>query len=131
MEKWDIYICAVTETVKKYLQDSYALADRVIQSEWIFFQPMKKDMGQAFAGLEKVMRGIYLPRLFFVISKTLPPVVVDLSTLSVNKFGLVLNNPMPSENDRYNSLIRASCNMIGAVTYKRVFSTADHIRVVK
>ena len=42
-----------------------------------------------------------------------------------------LQNPAILANEKYNSLIRASCEMIGAATGKQIFPTADHIQAVK
>ena len=69
----------------------------MIQLEWIFLQRVMKDKGQAFVGLGKVLRETFLSRLLFGISKTSPPVVGSLSTLPVNKYELVIQNPMTSE----------------------------------
>ena len=60
----------------------------------------------------------FLPSLFFGKSKTLPPIVGTLSTLSVKKSGMVLHNPVTSAKEKYNSSLRALCKLIGAVTGK-------------
>ena len=51
--------------------------------------------------------------------------------MQVKKDGLVLQNPVTSENDKYNTLLRASNGMVGAVNKERDFSTVYHIREVK
>ena len=72
-----------------------------------------------------------MPRLLFGNFKTLPPVVGALITFPVNKYGLVLNNPVISARDNCTSLLLASCKLICAVIVKWGFSTADHVRAVK
>ena len=49
----------------------------------------------------------------------------------VNIYGMGLQNPVISVEEKYTSLLRASFDIIGAVTVKRGFSTTDHILVVK
>ena len=49
----------------------------------------------------------------------------------VNKSGLGLQNPVTSAADKCTSLLCSNSKMIGAVTGKMDFSTADHIKVVK
>ena len=83
MDKWKRDIHALRETADKYPPGSYALADHAVQSEWIFLQRVIKDTGQAFVELENFLRETFLPRLFFGISKTLPPVVGYISTFPV------------------------------------------------
>ena len=51
--------------------------------------------------------------------------------LLLNKSRLGLYNPMTSEKYKYTSSLRTICEMIGAVTGEREFSTADYIREVK
>ena len=49
----------------------------------------------------------------------------------VNKYGMGLHNPMTSAKYNYTSSLPWSYELIGAVTGKGAFSTADHIREVK
>ena len=72
-----------------------------------------------------------MPLLFFGRLKTLPPVVGGLIKFPVNKLGLGLQNPVTSSENKYTSLLHESCDLIDAVTGKRDFSTADHIRDFK
>ena len=72
-----------------------------------------------------------LPHIFFEKSKTLPPVVGTISTLTVKKASLGLQNPVTSAADKYTSSICASYNMIGTVTDEMYFSTADQLLEVK
>ena len=65
-----------------------------IQSEWIFPQRVEKNMGEAFAGVERMILKTFFPRLFFVKSKTLIPIVGTLSTMPVKKSSLRLLNPV-------------------------------------
>ena len=46
---------AVTEKSGKYTQESYSAVVHAIQLEWIFLQCMTKDMGYAFAEVEKII----------------------------------------------------------------------------
>ena len=86
----------VTETAGKYLHNIYAAVIHEIQTDRIFLQRVIKDTGKAFSGVEKVLQGFVLPHLIFGKSKTLPLVVVTLSTLPVNKAGLGPQNPVKS-----------------------------------
>ena len=96
MDKWEKNICAVTKTAWKYLQESYAAVVRDIQSERIFLQRVMKDMGQAFAVMEKILWETFLLRLFFGKPKTFPAIVGTLSTFPVKKTRLGINKPVTS-----------------------------------
>ena len=87
---------------------------------------MTKDRGHAFAGVEKLLQETFLPRLFFVKSKSLPPIVVTLSIIPVNKYVLGLQEPVSSSNKKYLSLLCASSELIGAVTRASECSTSNH-----
>ena len=87
----------------KYPQDSYAAVVRVIQSEWIFLQHFTWDTGDLFVGVKKMIRETFLLSLFFGKTKTLSPVVGDLSTTPVKKSGLGLTNTVTSAQDKYTS----------------------------
>ena len=52
-KKWERDIHVIRKMIDKYPQESYTVVDRVIQSEWIFLQRVKKDTVQAFTGKEK------------------------------------------------------------------------------
>ena len=69
-------------------------------------------MGDTFAGVEKMIWETCLPRLFFVKTKSLSPIVLTLSTMLANKFGLGLLNPVTSVKKKYLSLQRASTELI-------------------
>ena len=92
---------------------------------------MKKYTGQAFIGVEKVLRETFLPRLLFGKQKTLPPIVGDLSTFPVKKYGLFLQNPVTPAAEKYTGSLHVSYKLIGAVMDERDFSTADHLWAVK
>ena len=72
-----------------------------MQSEWIFIQRVTWDTGGEFAGVEKMTWDIFLPRLFFGNTKSLPPIIGALSTIMVKKYGLVLMNPVTSSKEQY------------------------------
>ena len=72
--------------------------------------------------------GPILPCLFFGKPKTLPPIVVTLTTLSVKKDGLSLQNLETSAVEKYKSSIHASYELIFAVvTGKTDFPTNDNL----
>ena len=74
--------------------ENYAAVVPGIQSEWIFLQCATKNMGDAFAGVENMIRETFLPYLFLRKPKSLSPIVGTQSTMPVNKSGLGLLNPM-------------------------------------
>ena len=69
---------------------------RAIQLEWIFLQRVTKNIGDIFAGVEKMIQETFLPRLFIGKKKNLSPIVGALSTMQVKKYGLGLLNPVTS-----------------------------------
>ena len=130
MEKWDRHICALSKTMDKYHQESYAVADCEFQSKLIFLQRTMKETGQAFTGLKKFLRETFLSRFFFGHPPP-PPIVGALSTLTVKKSGMGLQNPVMSAKDKYTISLCAIDELIGEVKGEMVFSTADHIWEVK
>ena len=93
-------------------------------------QCVTKDTGQAFAGLGKASRETFLTCILFEKPTTLPSIVRDLSMFPVKKSGLDPQITLKSAKDKYNSLLREICELVGAVKVKRVFPTADHISVI-
>ena len=83
-------IRALSKMAHNYPQQSYAAVACVVQSKWIFLQRVKKDTGQVFMVLERVLRETFLNRLLFGKSKTFPPMVGFLSKFPVNKLGMGL-----------------------------------------
>ena len=79
-----------------------------IQLECIFLQRVKKDTGQAFMGVVKVMQETFLPCVFFGRLPPPPPILGALSMLAVNKAGPGLKNPVTSEVEKYASSLRAN-----------------------
>ena len=88
-------------------------------------------MGYAFAVVEKLLQETFLPRLFLVKYKSLPPIVVTLSTMEIKKSGIGLQYPITSVNEKYLSLMCANKNLIGAVTGERAISTTDHLMALR
>ena len=86
----------ISKTAGKYPQYTYATVVRAIQSEWIFLQRITWDIGDSFAGVEKMICKTFLTRLFFGKTKTLSTVGRDLSTMQVKKSGLGLLNLVTS-----------------------------------
>ena len=74
-----------------------------------FLQRVIRDIEKLFAGVGKVLREIFFPRILFVKSKNLPPIVGDLSTSLVNKYGIVPQNHVKSPADKYKSLLQSTC----------------------
>ena len=71
-------------------------------------------MGQVFVGLENISGKLFaLPFIWKI--KTLPKIVGDLSTFPLKKSGLGLQNTVTLEKEKYNSLLRARCELVGAV----------------
>ena len=71
-----------------------------IQSEWIFLQRVTWDTGDVFAGVEKMIQEIFLPRLFFGNTKTLSHTVGALSTTPVKNYGLGILNKVKSAQEK-------------------------------
>ena len=90
----------ISETVGKYPQESYAAVVRTIQSEWIFLQRVTWDTGDAFGGVEKMIRENILPCLLFGKTKILSPIVGALSMMPVKKSVLGPLNPVTSAQDK-------------------------------
>ena len=61
---WDKNIGTIIKTAGKYPQESYAAVARAIQAECIFLKLVIWDTGGVFAGVEKMIRETFLPRLF-------------------------------------------------------------------
>ena len=91
------------------------------------FATHEKNIGYVFAVVEKLLRETFLPHLFFRKYKSLPPIVGTLSTILVNKFGLDLQKPVTSSDERYQSLQRARTELIRSVTRESDFPTADYL----
>ena len=94
---WEEKINTIRKTTGKYPQESYAAVVHAIQSEWIFIQHVTWDTGDAFAGVEKIIRETFLSRIFFGKTKILSPISGSLSTIPLKKPGLGLLNPVTSE----------------------------------
>ena len=119
------------KTANKYPQESYAEFACMFQLEWILLQPVMKDTGRAFMGMEKVLWETFLPHLLFGKYKTLPPILGALSMFPIDKSLMGLHNIVTSAQKKYSRSIHASGELIGAVTGKWVCSTSDHIQRVK
>ena len=119
---WKKDINTISETAGKYIQESYAAVVHEIQSEWIFLQRVTWDTGDAFAGVEKIIRKTFLPRLFFGNTKTLLPIVGALSNIPVKKPVLGILNPVTSEKEKYLSSQKGRAELIRAVIGGGAFS---------
>ena len=58
-------IHTIRKSTGKYTQESYAAVVIAIQLEWCFIQRVTKNMGDVFAGVEKIIWETFLPRLLF------------------------------------------------------------------
>ena len=77
------------------------ILSRAIQSEWIFLQHVTLYTGGVLVGVEKIIRETFLPRLFLGKTKTLPPIIRDLSKMPVKISRLRLLNPVTSAQEKY------------------------------
>ena len=69
-----------------------------------------------------------MPRLFFVKTKPLSPVIGDISTMPVKKSGLGLLNPVTSYQENYLRSTRGITELVRAVTGGGALSNANHLR---
>ena len=72
-----------------------------------------------------------MPRLLFGKSTTLAPVVGDLSTSQVKKYGTGLHNLVTLAADTYTGSLCTRYDLIGTVMGKREFSTTNNLWAVK
>ena len=84
----------------------------MIQLEGIFLKRVTNNIVDAFEGVEKMLWETFLSRLFFVKSKSLSLIKVNLSIMPFNTFGLGLLNPMTSTNKKYLIFQHASTELI-------------------
>ena len=98
-----------------------------IKLEWIFLQIFTENTGDAFAGVEKMLRENFLPRLFLGKSKTISPIVGTLSKIPVKKSGLGLLNAVTPKKYKYLSFQRKSKYLILSVMGGGAFSNANQI----
>ena len=93
---WEKNINTISKIAGKCPQDSYPTVVNVIQAEWIFLQCVTWNIGDAFAGVEKMIWETFLPHLLFRKTKTLSPIVGTLSPMPIKVAGLCLLNPVTS-----------------------------------
>ena len=79
-----------------------------------------------FAGVEKMIWETFLPRLFFVKTKSLSPTVGAPSKTTSKKYGLGLLNPVTSINDKYLGSHQSKTELIRSVMEESMFSNTDH-----
>ena len=82
----------------------------------MFLQRVTWDTGDEFAGVDKMIRETFLPRLFFGMTKTLSPIVGTLSKILIKVAGIGLLNLVTSANNKYLRSQRGSVELITAVT---------------
>ena len=128
---WDQNIYMIRKTMGEYNQESYSAVVRAIQLKCIFLQRVTKNMGDAFAGVEKMFRETLLPGLFFGKSITLSPIVGTISKMLVNKADLGLLNPVTSAKEKYISLQREITELIQSVTGEGIFSNVNRLQALR
>ena len=69
----------------------------------------------------------FLPRIFFGNTKTLPPVVGDLRTMLVKKYGMGILNSLTLAQDKYFRYTRGSAELVRSVTGGGGLSNANHL----
>ena len=69
-------------------------------------------MGDAFAGVEKIIRETFLTCLFFGKTKTLSSIVGALIRMPVKKYVMGLLKPVKSAHDKYLRSQRGSTEMV-------------------
>ena len=109
---WEQKFCTISKTARKYPQEIYAAVVRTIQLKWIFIQRITKNSGSVFAGVNKIIRETFLPRIFFRKTKYLSPIVEVLSAIPFKKSGLGLLNLVTSANKKCLSFQHASAELI-------------------
>ena len=62
---WERNITKISKTTGKYPQENYATVVCAIQLERIFLQCVKKNSGDVFVGVEKLLRENFLLQIFF------------------------------------------------------------------
>ena len=72
-----------------------------------------------------------LPHLFFRKSKSLPPIVRTLSTITANKASTGIQNQVTSANEKFLSLQRAITELIRYMMVESDFSTFVRVQAVK
>ena len=63
-----------------------------------------------------MIRETFLPHLFFIKKKSLPPIVGDLSTTTIEKYRLGIMNLVTPEKEKYLIFHQASTELIRDVT---------------
>jgi hypothetical protein len=100
-----------------------------LQQEWQFVQRVTKDIGPAFAELEKLLASSFLPSPFGD-----PNVDGDqrreLSCLPVKWAGLALPNPASSAKTNYDASILMCSHLLAALRGVETFRSADHQAVI-
>ena len=93
----------IRKTGEKYPQGSYAAVlhacNPIVMD--IFATCDKKTQDICSQEWRSFFKETFLPRLFFVKYKYLPPVIVTLSTIPFKKAGMDLQNPVISDNETF------------------------------
>ena len=77
-----------------------------------------------------MIRKTFLPCILLRKTKNLSPVVGDLSTMPVKKYGMGLLNPVTSDQEKYSSSAQGSAELVQAVTGGGEFSHVNHLRTL-
>ena len=81
--------------------------------------------------MEKMIWEIFLPHIFFGKTKTLSPIVGNLSNMPIKVAGLGLLNPVTSEKEIYLSFHRGSAELISDVTGGGAFTNSNNLRMLR
>ena len=81
----------------------------------------------AFAEVEKMIQGNFLPRLLLGTTKTLSPIVGALSKMPIRTVIIRLLNIVTSAKEKYLKSQRVSAELIWPVMGGGVFSNTNHI----
>ena len=73
---------------------------------------------------------IFLPCLFFGLTKTLSPIVGYIHTIPVKTIGMGLLNPVASSKEKYPSSQWGNAELVQAMMRGGAFSNADHLLVI-
>ena len=73
----------------------------------------------------------FLPCLFFRNTKSLSPIVGDLSTMTIEKYRLRIMNPVTPEKEKYLIFHQARTELIRDVTVGGGFSNASHLLALR
>ena len=63
-ETWEQKFFMISKTTEKYIQNIYAVVLCATQSEWVFLQRVTTNTGDAFVGVEKMIKNVFVSSFF-------------------------------------------------------------------